>query len=462
MARLYRRGEVSPVEVINAYLQRCERLNPLLNAFLAILHESATHSAKAIEALFRAGVDLGPLQGVPVTIKDIIRVRGTHTTAGSRVFLQEPVDQSDAVVVQRLRAAGAIIIGKTNLHEFASGDPDPTGPFGLVQNPRRIGHNPGMSSSGAGAAVAAGLGVIAIGTDTGGSIRIPACLCGVSGLKPTTGRISMEGIIPLSSSLDTVGPLARRVSDVAIAFEVCSGQPVKETWATNQTGTYSYGQPDGKLCNWRVGVPVGAYFDQLQPGVASSFKNTLKVLGDLGCQVVDFDPVGIEAMYEQTRIIIQAEGSAYHERYRNREELYGSNFRERIFFGREIKALTYIDALQRQLELQQQWLELVKRFDALVMPSVPVEAPIHGVTTIQIGGSQFQYRVLLSRFTRPFNLLGWPDLTVPNGLTSEGLPTGVKIAGPPDSERRLLALGHQLEKALGLVDKLGIEPYPSL
>ena len=459
LARLYRLGEVSPVEVISAHLKRCERLNPPLNAFLAIFHESANHSAKAMEALFKAGIDLGPLQGVPVSVKDIIRVRGTQTTAGSRIFLQEPPDQNDAVVVQRLRAAGAIIIGKTNLHEFASGDPDPTAPFGLVQNPRRIGYNPGMSSSGAGAAVAAGLGIIAIGTDTGGSIRIPACLCGVCGLKPTTGRISMEGIIPLSSSLDTVGPLARRVSDVAMAFDVCAGQPVKETWVANQTAAYSYGQPDGKLCNWRVGVPVGEYFDQLQPGVASSFRNTLKVLGDLGCQVVDFDPPGADIMVELTAIIIQAEGAAYHEQYRDREELYGANFRERIFAGREHKAMAYIHARQRQLELQQEWLERANHFDVVVVPSAPVGAPPHGVTAIQIGDVQFPYRAVLSRFTRPFNLLGWPALTVPNGLTSEGLPTGVQIAGPPDSEWRLLVLGHRLEEALGLVDKLGIELY---
>ncbi len=220
LAQLYRRGEVSPVEVVSAHLGRCERLNPILNAFIVILHDSASQAAKSAEALFRAGVDLGPLQGVPVSIKDLIRLRGTRTTAGSRVLLHDPEDESDAAVVQRLRAGGAIIIGKTNLYEFASGDPDPTGPFGLVQNPRRIGYQSGGSSSGAGAAVAAGLGVIALGTDTGGSIRIPAQMCGVTGMRPTTDRISMEGIIPLSPTLDTVGTLARGVGYVEAALGV--------------------------------------------------------------------------------------------------------------------------------------------------------------------------------------------------------------------------------------------------
>ena len=226
LARLYRENKVSPVEAVEAHLQRCDRLNPVLNAFLAILRDSAMEAARAAESLFRAGVDLGPLQGVPVSVKDIIRVRGTRTTAASKVLLEEGLDRDDAVVVRRLRAAGAILIGKTNLHEFATGDPDPAGPFGLVQNPRLVGCHPGSSSSGAGAAAAAGLGVIAVGTDTGGSVRIPAYLCGVAGLKPTTGRIDLGGIIPLSWTLDTVGPLARRVRDVGAAWAVCAGRPM--------------------------------------------------------------------------------------------------------------------------------------------------------------------------------------------------------------------------------------------
>jgi ferredoxin len=176
LARLYRENKVSPVEAVEAHLQRCDRLNPVLNAFLAILRDSAMEAARAAESLFRAGVDLGPLQGVPVSVKDIIRVRGTRTTAASKVLLEEDLDQSDAAVVRRLRAAGAILFGKTNLHEFATGDPDPGGPFGLVQNPRLVGYHPGSSSSGAGAAVAAGLGVIAmktIGGNVGGSYHNP-------------------------------------------------------------------------------------------------------------------------------------------------------------------------------------------------------------------------------------------------------------------------------------------------
>jgi aspartyl-tRNA(Asn)/glutamyl-tRNA(Gln) amidotransferase subunit A len=206
-----------------------------LNAFLLILRESAIKASQAMENLFQAGVDLGPLQGVPVSVKDIIRLRGTITTGASRVLLQAQPDQRDAGIVRLLPQAGGIIIGKTNLHEFATGDPDPAGPFGLVQNSRSVGYHPGSSSSGAGAAVAAGLGVIALGTDTGGSVRIPVCLCGVAGLKPTTGSVDLAGIIPLSRTLDTVGPLGRCVSDIAAVWAVWGGNRRHEAGGVKPT-----------------------------------------------------------------------------------------------------------------------------------------------------------------------------------------------------------------------------------
>jgi aspartyl-tRNA(Asn)/glutamyl-tRNA(Gln) amidotransferase subunit A len=357
-----------------------------------------------------------------------------------------------------LRQAGAIIIGKTNLHEFATGDPDPSGPFGLVQNPRCIGYHPGSSSSGAGAAVAAGLGVIALGTDTGGSVRIPACLCGVAGLKPTTGKVGLEGIIPLSFTLDTVGPLGRRVSDIAAVWAVWSENHHNKSGVVEQAGALDPHYLGQTVTGWRVGVPEGEYFGQLQPQVSTAFQHTLKLLRELGCQMIDFNPWGVEESPELCTHIMQAEGSAYHERYRERENLYGSGFRERILPGRELKALTYLMARQRQVELQEEWLKLARDFDVLVVPSGPALAPLHGQSTIEIGGKSFPFRSALGRFTRLFNLLGWPALSLPNGISDEGLPMGVQIAGPPDSEERLLILGHQLEKALGLVDKLGIEP----
>ena len=458
LARLYRENKVSPVEAIQAHLARCDRLNPVLNAFLAILRDSAMEAARAAESLFRADVELGPLQGIPVSIKDIIRVRGARTTAASKVLLEDELDRSDAVVVQRLRAAGAILIGKTNLHEFATGDPDPAGPFGLVQNPRLVGYHPGSSSSGAGAAAAAGLGVIAIGTDTGGSVRIPAYLCGVAGLKPTTGRINLEGIIPLAWTLDTVGPLARRVRDVGAAWAACAGRPMEIMGITGFEAGEIQQSLDRPFRGWRLGIPVSSFFRPLQSAVSSAFERTLKILGDLGCQLMEFDPPGIGEMPDLTMVITQAEGSAYHERYRHREHLYHSAFRDRVFPGREMKAMAYLAARRRQLELRQEWDKATCGFDALLMPSGPAVAPPHGTDQLEIQGQSFPFRSLLSRFARPASLLGWPALTLPNGMSKEGLPIGVQLVGPPDSEERLLILGHRLEEALGWVTKLQIEP----
>ncbi len=461
LSRLYRSGKISPVEVVQSHLQRCEQLNPILNAFLAILNDSAIKAARSMETLFRAGIDLGPLQGVPISIKDLIRLRGTRTTAGSRILLQDPPDQNDAWVVRKLQRAGAIIIGKTNLHEFASGDPDPDGPFGLVQNPRRIGHHPGSSSSGAGAATASGLGVIAIGTDTAGSARIPACLCGVVGLKPTTGMIRMEGIIPLSPTLDTIGILSRRVTDVALALAACCEHIPAAAKIIDQVIPYFTQQIPKEVSGWRIGVPTGEFFRKMQAPVMAAFENTLGVLLDFGCQLINFDPPGIEDTEEIVTTIIRAEASAYHERYREQEHLYGTSFRERLIQGREIRASTYIAARRQQLELKERWLELANSFDAFVVPSGPALAPPHGETTIEIDGERFAFRSTLAGFTRPFNLLGWPALSIPNGVNAAGLPTGVQISGPPDSEARLLVLAHKLEQTMGLTAKLGIEiKYP--
>ncbi len=458
LARLYREKQVSPVEVVEAHLARCDRLNPVLNAFLVVLRDSAMEAARASESLFRAGVDLSPLQGVPVSVKDIIRVRGTRTTAASKVLLEEDLDQNDAVVVQRLRAAGAILIGKTNLHEFATGDPDPAGPFGLVQNPRLVGYHPGSSSSGAGAAAAAGLGVIAIGTDTGGSVRIPAYLCGVSGLKPTTGRIDLGGIIPLSWTLDTVGPLACRVRDVGAAWAACAGRKIGNLERMVPGPTKFLENLDRSVRGWRLGIPASGFFRLLQPSVSAAFEGTLKVLRDLGCQLTDFDPPGIGDMPDLTMMITQAEGSAYHERYRHREHLYHSAFRDRVFPGRDMKAIDYLAARRRQLSLQEEWEKAICGLYALVMPSGPAVAPPHGADKLEIQGQSLPIRAMLSRFTRPASLLGWPALTLPNGKSKEGLPTGIQLVGRPDSEERLLILGDRLEEALGWVTKFQIEP----
>lgn len=271
----------------------------------------------------------------------------------------------------------------------------------------------------------------------------------------------MEGVIPLSSTLDTIGPLARRVSDIAAAFKVCSCPSLDHHNTINQSGADFLHESEKTVRGWRVGVLRGEFFDKMQAPVGKAFESTVQLLRDLGCQLIDFEPPRIEAMPELVTVIIQAEGSAYHERHRSKEHLYGPGFRERIFPGREINAVTYLETRKRQLEFQQEWLKFSSRFDVLITPSGPAVAPPHGTTTIEVDGEHFPFRALLGRFTRPFNLLGWPALTVPNGINEEGLPTGLQIVGLPDCETRLLILGEQVERTLGLTAKLGIEPiYP--
>jgi aspartyl-tRNA(Asn)/glutamyl-tRNA(Gln) amidotransferase subunit A len=215
---------------------------------------------------------------------------------------------------------------------------------------------------------------------------------------------------------------------------------------------------DRTVRGWRLGIPTSGYFRLLQPVVSAALESTLKVLGNLGCQLMDFDPPGVEGMADLTMTITQAEGSAYHERHRNRDHLYHTAFRERVFPGREMKAMNYLAARRRQLELQREWERATLGFDVLVMPSGPAVAPPHGVEKMEIQGQSYPIRALLSRFTRPASLLGWPALTLPNGMSEEGLPTGIQLVGPPDSEERLLILGHRLEEALGRAKKLPIEP----
>jgi aspartyl-tRNA(Asn)/glutamyl-tRNA(Gln) amidotransferase subunit A len=246
LGRLYRRGELSPVEATKACLERIKRLQPILNAYLSVTEETALASARVAEQQFRAGIDVGPVQGIPVSVKDIIRATGTRTTAASRLLQEAPPDTDDATVTKRLRASGAVLLGKLNLHEFAYGDPDPDGPFGVVQNPRRLGHQCGGSSSGCGAATAAGLGVVSFGTDTGGSIRHPAAVCGVYGLKPTYGLVPLTGVIPLSPYLDTVGPLGRSVADVAAGLAAIAGFDRNDRFSAERV-VDDYGTEPGAL-----------------------------------------------------------------------------------------------------------------------------------------------------------------------------------------------------------------------
>ncbi|MBI3964692.1 MAG: amidase [Chloroflexi bacterium] len=457
LAEAYRKGRLSPVEVTRATLERIDALNPKINAFRTVLHESALAAAEAAERQLRAGIDLGPLHGVPVSVKDIIRVKGTVTTAGSPVLMDAPPDEEDASVTTRLRQAGAVLVGKVNLHEFATGGPDPNGPFGLVKNPRKVGYQPGSSSSGSGSATAAGLGVISLGTDTGGSVRNPAALCGTVGIKATYGRVPVHGVIALSVNLDHVGPLARSVYDTAAGLQAIAGHERRDPYSAAVPTDDYLGAIGRDINGLRVGVPTNALYRQVHPEVREVHEQALKMLESVGFDLVEVDlpdADDVEALFVR---INQGDSAAYHERFRDREHLYGADAAKRIFPGRERSAIDYVTAREAQAEFRRNWLAVFERVDLLVHGVNPICAPKHGVTDVDVNGKSHYVRSLLGYFNRAANLTGLPAIAIPAGLGPNGLPVAIQLTAPHFKEARLFAAGYAFEQALGLAPKLGID-----
>jgi aspartyl-tRNA(Asn)/glutamyl-tRNA(Gln) amidotransferase subunit A len=455
----YRTGKVSPVEVAQAILERIERLNPALHAYTTVLEDSALLAARAAEQQIAGGIDLGRLHGIPVAVKDIIRVRGTRTTAGSRVLLDAPHDEDDAAVVRRLRAAGAILVGKLNLHEFARGDPDPTGPFRHVQNPRRLGHQAGSSSSGSAVAVAAGLAVAALGTDTGGSIRHPAGVCGVVGLKPTYGLVPLRGVIPLSTALDHVGPLGRSVRDVAASLSAIAGHDALDPTSILTPVPDYTGALDDDVRGLRLGLPTNASYRFGQREAVSVFERGRETLIKLGLIPVPLELPPAEETNDLSKVLIDVDLGLYHDQFRHRQALYGKDFLEQSRPGLEVSAVAYARAKEAQVRIKHRWLRLFERVDLLVLPGNVAEAPPHGTTTIEVDGQPYAVPMVTSRYNRASNITGFPAMVVPCGATAAGLPIGLQLVGPPLSETRLLATAYALEQKLGnLPAQWGIDP----
>jgi aspartyl-tRNA(Asn)/glutamyl-tRNA(Gln) amidotransferase subunit A len=448
LQRRYRDRSLSPVEVTRATLERIERVNPELCAFISVDEQQATASAKIAEAQFAAGIELGPMQGVPFSLKDNIRARGARTTAGSRTLIDAPLDLEDSGVVKRLRASGAILLGKVNLAEYATGVPDADTPFGIVQNPRRIGYQPGASSSGSAAAIAAGLGVISLGTDTGGSIRYPAGLCGVVGLKPTYGLVSLSGVIFLSEQFDHVGPLARSVADAAACLDAIAGYDPDDPNSV-VVPTESYYRALGRtVSGLRVGVPTNPCYRFGLPDALAMHERARQQLFELGLIAVPLHLPRAEDVAHIWETITLADCAAYHDRLGMDATLYGRDFLERYRAGKEISALRYAQAMSDAAAIRRQWLALFDAVDIIALPGNAAGAPRHGVTTIEVDEVAYPVRQVCSPSNRIANLTGCPALQVPAGEDDNGMPIGVQLFAPPFREARLLAVGHALEAAL--------------
>jgi aspartyl-tRNA(Asn)/glutamyl-tRNA(Gln) amidotransferase subunit A len=447
VARLFRKRKLSPVELTRLMLSRIVQLDPKLNSYITVTAELALTQAKKAESELlsrKANHDRGPLHGIPISLKDNIYTKDIPTTAGSRI-LSEFIPQHDATIVTKLQEAGAVILGKTNMHEFAYGVTSNNPHYGPVHNPWDLSRIPGGSSGGSAAAVAAGLCYGSIGSDTGGSIRIPAALCGVVGLKPTLGRVSVEGVIPLSPRLDCVGPLARTVHDAALLLE-----PILPR-VKGEPSPRALEKSSAKPRKFTLGVSHEFFFDVISDEVRFVFEEALRSFSP---QKVRMKEVSLSLLGETEYAgnqIAWAEATHYHQQsgcFPARSAEYGDDVRTRLALGTQVPATVYLTALEmREMFIQQLHLVMADTgVDALAVPTTPITAPLIGQEAIRIGEEDYSTRALLLRSNRPANLAGVPAITVPCGFTPAGLPVGLQFIGAVTDEHLLLQIAHAFER----------------
>lgn len=434
--RLLRAKEVRSAELTEACLARIEEVEPSLNAFITRTPELALAAAREADAELAAGLDRGPLHGIPVAVKDLCATRGVRTTAGSAI-LADWVPDHDAMVVTRLREGGAVPLGKLNLHEFAYGVTSNNPHYGPVHNPWNLGCHPGGSSGGSGAAVAAGECFAAIGTDTGGSIRIPAALCGIVGLMPTYGLVSRAGVTPLSWSLDHVGPLARTVEDAALFLNEIAGFDPADPGSAHSAGFDATAELGRDIKGLRIGVPR-SQSATVEPGVGVAFETALGLLRHLGALVVDVEIPLLDAGLRVN--VLQAEAAAYHAGWlRECPEKYGADVRALLLWGTTLTAVDYINDLRVRREFTTQVRQAMEGVDVIAMPTCPaVACPIEAT-----GDGAYRYGAL----TGPWDHTGQPVISVPCGFGEGGLPVGLSFAGRPFEEALLCRVAHAYEQA---------------
>ena len=428
-AEQIRQLKISPVELARECLERIERLNPTLNAFITVTAESALAEAKKAEQEIQSGNWRGPLHGIPVGLKDLIDTAGLRTTAASGVF-HDRVPTEDADVVKKMKAAGAVFVGKQNLQEFAYGSSSLISHFGPVRNPVDPEFIAGGSSSGSAAAVASGMCYAAIGTDTAGSIRQPASICGVVGLKPSYGLVSTRGIIPLSQSLDHAGPITRTVEDAGIVLNAIGGNGVN----------YLQDIKSG-IRDFSIGIPRKYFYEDLDPEIAGALENAIASLTKDAKSARE-----VEFPVEQDRTLFNAESRAYHrDKIASSANLYDPETLRRLKSGDGVSDSEYQSALFHLQENRQKIGEMFSNVDVLITPTMPVLTPRIADLSEDISKLR-PTEILLLRNTRPVNAWGLPAISIPCGTDSRGLPIGLQIIGPPNGERKVLRAGYCFEQ----------------
>jgi aspartyl-tRNA(Asn)/glutamyl-tRNA(Gln) amidotransferase subunit A len=447
---LVRTKKVSPVELTQACLSRIERLNPQLNAFITVTAESALAEARQAEVEILQHRWRGALHGIPIALKDLVDTAGVRTTAGSELF-KDRIPAQDAEVVRRLKAAGAVFLGKLNMHEFAYGGSSAVSFFGPVRNPWNLAHSPGGSSGGSAAAVAAHLCYGAIGSDTGGSIREPAAYCGIVGLKPTYGRVSTAGAIPLSWSLDHLGPMTRTTVDAALMLQVLAGYDPRDNGSLDMSVPDYAAAMRSATSSLRVGIPRDFFFEGLDPDIQAAMEAALSDLKTLTRVQLDVAPLATDGSYASVMnpciAILQAEAYAYHQDYVAKSpELYQKPTLERILAGAKVSTPTYIQSRRQMEQLRRSVSRGLDGVDLLITPTTPV-LPFE-IADLQSDPTTMRPKeVHMLRNTRPFDMFGAPTISVPCGFTRSGLPIGMQITGALGDEGTVLRLARAYEQA---------------
>ncbi|MGH7798055.1 MAG: amidase [Candidatus Binatia bacterium] len=443
VAAALRRKEFSAVELTEALLERIAAIDRTLHCFITLTADLAVQEARQAEQELRSGTDRGPLHGIAIALKDLYMTKGIRTTCHSAV-LENWLPDYDATAVTKLQQAGTILLGKLGMHEFAFGGPSIDAPFPAVRNPWNTDHIPGGSSSGSGAALAAGLCYGALGSDTGGSIRTPSSHCGIVGIKPTYGRVSRYGVVPLSWSLDHAGPMARSVEDCAILLQAIAGHDPKDPASADASvPNFQSGIKTG-IRGLRIGVPRAAWFDEnlgVDPETDKVFNQAIEILRNLGASVVEIDGQPFSLARKANQTILVCEAYAYHEpTYQETPMKFGSSVRRRMLEGAFLSAADYISAQRARAVLNEQICANFSRVDVFAVPGAP--RPPEAFAKMDPNEQN-----LRPNFTNPFNLTGLPAISVPCGFTAGSLPVGLQIVAPPFDEPTCFRVAYAYEQA---------------
>jgi aspartyl-tRNA(Asn)/glutamyl-tRNA(Gln) amidotransferase subunit A len=455
-ARRLRSGELTAVDVLEAVAERIEATETDVKAYTTLRLDEARREAAQADDELRQGHDRGPLHGLPISIKDLIETAGVRTTYGSPIF-QDHVPTADASVVRRLKESGAIIVGKVNTHEFALGGVTPP-----TRNPFGLDRIPGGSSGGSGAAIAAGSALLTLGTDTGGSIRIPACYCGAVGLKPSYGLVSRTGVFPESWSLDHVGPITRYVEDAAILLGAIAGYDPLDHTTSSEPVPHYHDELGSELAGLRIGVPTNHFYDQLDPQIESAMAQALEDLKTLGLEVESVTLPDIDGILGAYTAIDSAEVAANHRRiYENHAHEYLPESKLYVEAGLFVRASTYIDAQRSRALLLTQTLDALEHIDLLAVPTQPMLVPRTGDTVATIRGTEEDLLLAMIRLLAPFNLLGFPAVSVCCGYDRDEMPIGLQLAGKPYDDATVLRVAHAYQTATPWIGRLldtGVRP----